>query len=251
MGREFWVICFTHLSIELYFLTYVALLPVFIEEFHLSRPEAALLATAPKVLSLAANLPSGLAADRLSVKPILFFCLLLEALGGFIAGQSMNVYHLVLGITLIHVASPLYHNSALTSVSQLFERERTSQAMSYHNAFGSIGTSVGSLAVSAILLSLRWRWAYLIWVAPLLACALVLSRTSFTAKLGSSGNANTELEAPKRRRLELKAGFLSFSLAFLAAMSLWQVGPLRRLYLRHDVLRTGASLSLWRASSSA
>jgi MFS family permease len=232
MGKEFWVICSTHLSIELYFLTHVALLPVFIEEFHLSLPEAALLATAPTILSLAANLPSGFAADRLNVKPILLFCLLLEALGGFIAGQSTNVYLLVLGITLIRVASPFYHNSALASVSQLFARERINRAMGYHNAFGSIGTSVGSLAVSAILLTLSWRWAYLIWVPLLLAWALVVSRTSFTPKeLDPSDNAHTELETrtelevPRRRRLRLRAGFLTFSFsAFLVAMSLWQAG---------------------------
>lgn len=226
MRKEFWVICTTHLSIELYFLVHVTLLPVFIEEFRLSLPEAALVATAPTLLSLVANLPSGFVADRLNVKPILLLCLLLEALGGLIAGQSPNVYVLVLGITLIRVTSPFYHNSALASISKLFARERTSKAMGYHNAFGSIGTSVGSLAVSAILLRLNWRWAYLIWVAPLLAWALVISRTHFPPRdLEPLERAAAELRAPRRRRLEFKAGFLTFSFsAFLLAMSLWQAG---------------------------
>jgi len=226
MGKEFWVICVTHMSIELYFLVHVTLLPVFIEEFRLSLPEAALVATLPNLLSLVVNLPSGLVADRLNVKPILLLCLLLEALGGLIAGQSPNVYVLVLGITLIRVASPFYHNSALASISQLYSREHASRAMGYHNAFGSIGTSLGSLAVSAVVLRLNWRWAYLLWVLPLLAWALAVSRARFSPRqLEPTQPADREPRAPSRRRLWLRAGFLTFGFsAFLLAMSIWQAG---------------------------
>lgn len=227
MGSEFWVICTTHLSIELYFLVHVTLLPVFIEEFRLSLPEAALVATIPTVLSLAANLPSGIVADRLSLKPVLLLCLLLEALGGLIAGQSTDVYHLILGITLIRLASPLYHNSALTSISQLSSKERTSRLMGYHNAFGSVGSSVGSLAVSVILLRLNWRWAFLIWSAPVLAWTLVVMKSRLPhrqATLPAGGSATNEVTRRAQAPVD-KPGFLTFSFsAFLLAMSVWQAG---------------------------
>ena len=57
--KPFWAVSLTHMFVEVYYLTQVALIPTFIREFNLSLLETSLVATVPSFIQLLANLPSG------------------------------------------------------------------------------------------------------------------------------------------------------------------------------------------------
>jgi len=59
MEKRLWMICTTHMFIEIYLLIQVALIPVIVREFQLSLLEASLIATMPSIVSLLINIPSG------------------------------------------------------------------------------------------------------------------------------------------------------------------------------------------------
>ncbi|MGQ9514476.1 MAG: hypothetical protein ACUVTL_05440 [Thermoproteota archaeon] len=70
--KPFWVVCVTHMFVEVYYLTQVALIPVFIEEFKPSLLEASFVATIPGLVQLLANLHSGFMVERFTAEQLLF-----------------------------------------------------------------------------------------------------------------------------------------------------------------------------------
>jgi len=57
MEKRFWMICSTHMFLEVYLMIQVALIPVYIKEFQLSLLEVSLVATIPSFVQLLMNVP--------------------------------------------------------------------------------------------------------------------------------------------------------------------------------------------------
>ncbi len=232
MKRELWVICTTHMLIELYLLTHLALLPVFMEEFQLNLFQAAMIATVPSLLSLLMNVPMGLLADKVGVKILLLSSMLIEGLSALLVSQASDVYTLIAGLSLLRISSPVYHNPGLSAISRFTERRQWSRALGMHNALGSLGAAVGALSLPILmLLPFGWRSAYFLWSIPVLAWTIPIIKT------GISGGAETEeegsrREAPSKFLSILTLGFATFLFMFgLREMAISGISTFMTTYL--------------------
>lgn len=174
MEKPLWIICITHMFLEVYLLVHVALIPVITREFQLSLFEASLVATIPNLAQLLMIMPSGFLADHLGTNHLLFISMLVEGSSAFMISQTGSFWTLVLGASLLKIASPLYHISGLSQISRVTTRGRMGKSMGFHNAFGSLGASFGVLSLALFLSTLGWRWTYLFWAFPILAWGFVL-----------------------------------------------------------------------------
>jgi MFS family permease len=192
--KSFWAVCVTHMFVELYFLTQVALIPVFIREFGLSLLESSLVATVPSLVQLLANLPSGFMTERFTTKQLLTASMIIEGLSSLLVSQSGNFWVLVLGVSVMRLCSPLYHISGLSRISHLVERDRMNRSMGFHNALGNLGSAIGLIVLSAFLSTAGWRWTYVFWAIPILIWGLLLSRsTELATRISEDGGTDSGL----------------------------------------------------------
>ncbi|MGQ9551680.1 MAG: MFS transporter [Candidatus Bathycorpusculaceae bacterium] len=175
MERSQWMICTTHMLLEVYLLMHVALIPVLIQEFQLSVLEASIVASFPSLVQLLTNIPAGFLAERFSIKSLLFASMATEGLSALLISQTSQFWMLVLGISLLKIASPLYHISGLSQLSRLAKPDRMNRTMGVHNAFGNLGAALGVVSLAVFLTTLGWRWTYLFWSVPVLIWGLMVS----------------------------------------------------------------------------
>jgi MFS family permease len=169
-----WMICTTHMFIEIYLLIQVALIPVIVREFQLSLLEASLIATMPSIVSLLINIPSGFLADRFSTNHLLFASMIIEGVSAFIISQTNSFWALVIGVTFMRIASPLYHVSGLSQISRFTKSENISRSVGFHNALGSLGSAIGLVSLTLFLSTTGWRWTYLFWSVPIIIWGFIL-----------------------------------------------------------------------------
>jgi len=177
MEKPFWMVCITHMFLEVYLLTQVALIPVYIREFQLSLLEASLVATAPSLVQLLMNIPTGFLSDRFNTKHLLFTSMVIEGLSALLVSQTKNFWTLVLWVSVMRISSPIYHISGLSQLSKLVKREQMNRSMGFHNAFGSLGSAIGGVSLAIFLLTLGWRWTYLFWAFPILTWGFIILRS--------------------------------------------------------------------------
>lgn len=220
MEKPFWMICITHMLLEVYLLIQVALIPVYIREFQLSILEASLVATIPSLIQLLMNVPFGFLVDRLPVKRLLFASMLIEGASALLLSQTNSFWMLVFGVSVMKLSSPLYHISGLSQISRLVKQEKMSRSIGIHNALGSLGVAIGAVSLTFFLTTLGWRWTYLFWAIPVLSWAFIILRSS---QLSTEGFE--EKEAERRGGLSRLSLILHLNfLVFLTAIGLREVG---------------------------
>jgi MFS family permease len=220
MEKPVWMICVTHMFIEIYLLAQIALIPVIVQEFQLSLVEASLVATVPSLVALLMNIPSGFLADRFSTNHLLFGSMLIEGVSTLLISQTKNFWTLVLGVSLLKISSPIYHISGLSQLSRFVKLERMGRSIGFHNALGNVGSASGILSLALFLLTFGWRWAYLFWGVPILIWGFVLL---ISPQLKTKGIAKSEIEE-KDRPGKLAHVFSASLLIFLVAISFREVG---------------------------
>jgi len=72
MEKPFWILCITHMMVEVNLPIQVAFIPVIITEFKLGLLEASSVATVPSLVQLVMNIPAGYFAERFSPRSLLF-----------------------------------------------------------------------------------------------------------------------------------------------------------------------------------
>jgi MFS family permease len=221
MERPFWLICITHMLVEVNLLIQVALIPVITTEFNVGPIEASLVATVPSFVQLLMNIPSGYLADRFGVKRLLFASMLVEGVAGLVVSQTASFWTLILGMSFLKISSPLYHISGLSQIGRLSRPERMNRSMGVHNALGSLGSAVGVISLAVFLSTLGWRWTYLFWAFPVLAWGLViLSSKQIQTEHRTETKESTETRGLRKWSLVLSSGFL----IFLIAIAVREVG---------------------------
>lgn len=221
MEKRFWLICVTHMLVEINLLIQVALIPVITKEFNLSLLEASLVATVPSFVQLLINIPSGYLADRFSVKHLLFVSMLIEGVSGFLVSQTTSFWTLVLGISMLKISSPLYHISGLSQIGKLSRPEHLNRSMGIHNALGSLGSGVGVVSLAIFLSTLGWRWTYLFWAFPILAWGfIILTSPHLRVEQRIEKKETKNKDELQKWSLILSSGFL----IFLIAIAVREVG---------------------------
>lgn len=221
MEKPVWMICITHMFLEIYLLIQVALIPVITREFQLSLLEASLVASIPSLIMLLMNIPCGFLADRFSTNHLLFSSMLIEGFSALLISQTNSFWTLVLGVSLMKIASPVYHISGLSQISRFARRpKRIGRAIGLHNALGSLGAAAGVVSLAIFLATLGWRWSYLFWALPILVWGFVVLKSPqlITKRID-------------RNQIEKQGSLMKFSLIFsvpllifLVSMGIREVG---------------------------
>ena len=220
MEKPLWMICTTHMFIEIYLLIQVAIIPVIFREFQLSLLEASLVATVPSLAALLMNIPSGFLADRFNTNHLLCASMIIEGVSALVISQTNSFWTLVVGAAFMRIASPVYHVSGLSQLSRLARPERLSRSVGIHNALGSLGSAAGLMSLAFFLSTTGWRSTYLFWSFPIMVWGFVLL-ASPQLRIKQGGIRANPVEN-KASRL-----FLLFSpalLVFLVAIGLREVG---------------------------
>lgn len=220
MEKPVWMICVTHMFIEIYLFVQVALIPVIVQEFQLSLVEASLVATVPSLVALFMSIPSGFLADRFSTNHLLFASMLIEGFSALLISQTNNFWTLVLGVSLLKISSPIYHISGLSQLSRYVKLERMGRSIGFHNALGNVGSAAGILSLVLFLLTFGWRWAYLFWGFPILIWGLALL---ISPQLKTKIIVKSEIDEKSILR-KLSYVFSASLLIFLVAISFREVG---------------------------
>jgi MFS family permease len=229
--------------LEVFYFTQAALIPVMIQEFHVSLLEASLVVTVPSLIALIAYIPSGLLADRLSANQLMFASMTVEGVSIIMASQAKNFWLLVAALCFTRIASPVYHASGVTQISRIAKPEELNMAMGIHNAFGDFGTAAGVTSLAFFLSFFSWRTAYAFWSIPVLFWGAVV--------LGSS-----RFKKPQRTRLKqsgrdssgLHAVLLPIFVIFLVFVGVRELGSTSVAALTTTYLVTRLNVSVATAS---
>ncbi|MGB9727045.1 MAG: MFS transporter [Nitrososphaeria archaeon] len=205
-----WLMNISHMLIEVYLFIHISLMPLFIKNFNLSIFEVSVVVTGPRIFSLITSLVSGALIDEFGAKPLLVLGMFSQAFGGILVYISRDVLSLFLGITFINIASPLYHNSGLSTISRFLDGKKLNGMLGVHNALGSLGSATGLFLLPIILIYGDWRLAYLIWIPPILVWAILLIRLK---------NIDTKIDR-RKRNFSMNLIFTKNFVNFLLALSL-------------------------------
>jgi MFS family permease len=219
MEKRFWMICFTHMFLEVYLMIQVALIPVYIKEFQLSLLEASLVATVPSIVQLLMNVPSGFITDRFNPKHLLFASMMIEGISALALSQTNSFWTLVLAMSVLKISSPVYHIAGLSQISRSVEQNRMSRSIGFHNALGGLGVAIGLLTLTVSLPTIGWRGAYLAWAFPVLVWGFII--LGFLKVERSSEKKVAETGSSLSRMVVLLSGAF---VIFLAATGLREVG---------------------------
>jgi predicted MFS family arabinose efflux permease len=214
MEKPIWMICVTHMFLELYLLIQASLIPVIIQEFQLNLLEASLVVTVPSLVQLSMNIPSGFFADRLNTNHLLFASMLIEGGSALLVSQTNTFWTLVLGVSLMRIASPIYHISGLSQISRITKPEQIGRSIGFHNALGSLGSAIGVVSLAIFLsTTLGWRWTYLFWAIPILIWGFIILMSPQLKTWRFEKTKNTNGNGLKRLYLIFSSGLLIFLIA--------------------------------------
>lgn len=119
-------------------------------------------------------LPSGLLADRRGSQPLLVACLAGMGTAFLMLAAAPNLLVLGLALAVWGLAASAHHPAGLTLVTR--GARARGDALAWHGTSGNVGTVVGPLLTTILLVFLDWRLIALLLALPALAAALVASR---------------------------------------------------------------------------
>ncbi len=154
-------------------MTPYALIPILMDEYYLSVIQVSLLTSIPRIVQLTLSIPSGLLADKFRAGKLIFLSLFLSAIAGLIIFIDHSIWGLIIGFTLIAASSTFYHPPALSAVSKILPENFRSRGLGLHGSSGLLGISLGPITIGLLLNLLGWRFAYLIWIPPIIFGALL------------------------------------------------------------------------------
>jgi FSR family fosmidomycin resistance protein-like MFS transporter len=219
-------ICLTHLMLEIFFLTQVALIPVYVSEFNINLIEASMVVTVQSVVTLIMNIPIGYFADRINTNRLLSASMMIQGLSALFLSQAKTFWMIILGTAIMRISSPMYHISGLSQISKIMKRDRMSSSMGIHNAFGNLGSAIGTLSLSLFISTIGWRWLYISWSIPIISWGLILLRSPELEALKGKKDETTKIKIDggnKRLSDVLSTGFIIF-LIVISARELGTVG---------------------------
>lgn len=153
--------------------------------------------------------PSGILSDEYGSNRVVLAALLGMGLGFGLMSVSPNVVVLALALGVWGMAASLYHPAGLSLLSRGVDQRGT--AFAYHGAAGNVGTVLGPLLASVLLIFLPWRSVAAIFVLPALVGAVVAFKLPLgeAAEVEESENESTTLDGLRENTMVLFAsGFL-------------------------------------------
>lgn len=166
-------LCFSHTLLHVYTELPLALLPILRNEYELSFFMVSLIVSIPRLSSLLFSVPSGLIADRFGATKIISISLTLVFISGVIILLTDSIELIVLAFSLASIASTLYHPPALSVAANILPQKFLGRGMGFHGASGTLGVALGPLTLGIVLNLFGWKYAYLVWILPILISVIV------------------------------------------------------------------------------
>lgn len=210
-------LCFSHTLLHVYTELPLALIPIIKSEYELSFLIVSLIVAIPRLSSLLLSIPSGLIADRFGATKIISLSLFLEFLAGVIVLSTNSIEFIAIGFSLTSIASTLYHPPALSAAANILPSNFRSRGMGFHGASGTLGVAIGPLTLGLVLNRFGWKYAYLIWLIPILVSIIVsiIVKIDFSINKGVKGESNNSKVSVKSSFKEVLSSIFIFFLIIM------------------------------------
>jgi MFS family permease len=174
--REVWLVAAGHGLTHWYPATFYILLPLIGQELGLSYSQIGLITACQYIAGTIANVPGGMAVDRVGRKGLLLALSLFWV--GFpylIMGFSSQYWMLLACSALVGIGNTLWHPAAIPTLASRFPA-RKGLVLSVHGMGANVGDAVAPLAVGALVGILTWREIVMVNLAPgvILACLILV-----------------------------------------------------------------------------
>lgn len=136
-----------------------------------------LIVTAGYGLFGAGALPSGVLVDRVGSRRLIALCLFGMAGSFLLLGAAPGLVVVTLALLLWGAAASVYHPAGLALLSKGVEERGTGFA--YHGIAGNVGTGVGPLVTTLLLLFLDWKLVAGLLAVPALVAGTYATRAEF------------------------------------------------------------------------
>ncbi|SIR75289.1 Sugar phosphate permease [Haladaptatus litoreus] len=165
------VASFAHGLVHTYELTIPLLIPIWMTTYTVDTAMIGFVVTVGYVLFGLGALPSGILADSYDTRKLIAISVLGMGVGFVIISLAPSIFILTIGLIVWGGSASMYHPTGLSLISRtVSERGR---GLAFHGVAGNVGTAVGPLLVSVLLLELSWRYVASLLVAPALLVGIV------------------------------------------------------------------------------
>ena len=142
------------------------LLPYMQQEFGLNYTRSAAITSAFALSSGAAQLPSGILADRLGPTILITIGILGVAIAGLFVGLSQTYTMLIVFMVLMGIAAGGYHPASTPLISMSVPVHQRGRALGWHLIGGNASFFLAPIVAGGIAAVLGWRGAYLAMAIP-------------------------------------------------------------------------------------
>jgi MFS family permease len=163
-----------HALVHTYELSIPIFMTVWLAEFGLTSATLGVLVTAGYALFGIGAVPGGVLADRYGSKRLVLACL--AGMGGsfLVLSLAQGPALITAGLVLWGAAASVYHPAGLALISK--GARRRGHTFAYHGIAGNLGTALGPLATTVLLLFFDWRVVSALLAGPALLVLPVLWR---------------------------------------------------------------------------
>ena len=170
--------------------------------------------TIPALLIIITSLLFGIIAKHFSAKSIATFGLILYILGGCFAGFVNNIYLLLAFRVIFGIGVGLVMPLSTGLIAYFFPKNEQTKLMGYSSAMNNLGGIIAT-TLSGFLVSISWRYSFLIYLMGLVVILLVL----LYLPKSSISNSTSSLDAKSLRKL------LPYVLTMFAVMAVFYALP--------------------------
>ncbi len=135
-----------------------SMIPLLVDELHISYAQAGLFMTAYTVVRCLASLPAGSVTDRLGAAPVICVCLLGVGLLGILGTVGDNYYVLLALRVLVAIGISIIFIAAVDSIPKYMPPEQVGKGIGYINGSLNIGIALAMFMTPILADTLGWRW---------------------------------------------------------------------------------------------
>ena len=186
-----------HALVHTYELSIPIFMTVWLDTFEATSAELGLVVTAGYALFGLGAVPGGVLTDRYDSKRLVMGCLAGMGLSFVLLSLAQGLVMIAAGLVLWGAAASVYHPAGLALIST--GARRRGHVFAYHGIAGNLGTALGPLTATVLLLFFDWRVVSVLLAAPALLAFPVLYRLEVKEAAA--------LNADRRRALHTREAF--------------------------------------------
>lgn len=149
-----------------------SMIPIFVNEFHISYAQAGIFMTAYTVVRCLASLPAGSVTDKWGAVPVILVCLLCTGVIGTLATFGSNYHLLLLLRVLVSVGISIIFIAAVDAIPKYMPPEHVGKGIGYINGSLNLGIALALFMTPILADSLGWRWTARLYSISFLALFL-------------------------------------------------------------------------------